>query len=339
MRQTAVTTVKEIHVTFNDNAQLDTSQVEAGSSGGGFGGGGGGMGGGPVIGGVGGIILLIIMMFFGGNITGGGSTGNGGGTTPSGSSYQRYTQDTTQIGSANSSIEQSISQCKTGADANRDDTCRVVATVNAVQDYWNKALPAFTNNRVNYEYVPTHIFSGRDRSGCGTASAQMGPFYCPNDRKVYIDVSFFNELTNTYGADTGALAKEYVMAHEYGHHVQDLLGLLGRAQQDPNGPQSGSVRTELQADCFAGIWIAHATESKDKGGQALLEPITEQDIQSALSAAAAVGDDRIQEKAQGRVTPESWTHGSAAARQKWFMTGYQNGTLNSCDTFNVDRVE
>ena len=129
------------------------------------------------------------------------------------------------------------------------------------------------------------------------------------------------------------------MAHEYGHHVQDLLGALGRAQQDPKGAESGSVRTELQADCYAGIWVAHATESKDKNGNTLLKPVTDDDIKSALSAASAVGDDRIQQKAQGRVTPESWTHGSSEARQKWFMTGYEKGDLNSCDTFNVDSVE
>lgn len=322
-------------MTFNDNASLDTSQVESGG-GGGFGG-GGGIGGGPVVGGVGGIILLIIMVLFGGNLTGapgGGSSGGGGA-----SQFDQYAQDTNNVSGSNPNVDSSISQCKTGADANRDDTCRVIGTVNAVQAYWNTALPQFTGNRVSYTNSPTVLYSGQTSSGCGTASSQMGPFYCPNDRKVYIDVSFFNELTSTYGADGGNLAQMYVVAHEYGHHVQDLLGALGRAQQDPKGAQSGSVRTELQADCYAGIWVNHATEAKDAKGNTLLQPVTEQDIASALSAASAVGDDRIQEKAQGRVTPESWTHGSAAARQKWFMTGFKTGNLNSCDTFSPETVE
>ena len=329
-------------MTFNDNAQLDTSQVTSGGSGG-FGGGGGGMGGGPVVGGIGGLILMLIFALFGGNLTGGPDSSGGGSTGSSGSSYgsglNGYAQDTQDVSGSNDSVAQAIEQCKTGADANRDDTCRIVGTVNAVQDYWGSALPKFTNGRTQYENVPTVIFSGQTSSGCGTASSQMGPFYCPTDRKVYIDAAFFQELTNKYGADGGALAKEYVVAHEYGHHVQDLLGVLGRAQQDPRGAESGSVRTELQADCYAGIWVAHATESKDKNGNTLLKPVTDNDIKSALSAASAVGDDRIQQKAQGRVTPESWTHGSSEARQKWFMTGYEKGDLNSCDTFNVDSVE
>ena len=329
-------------MTFNDNAQLDTSQVQSGGSGG-FGGGGfgGGMGGGPVVGGIGGIIMLVLMALFGGNLTGGGNGGGGGGQYDDGSrsgsasQFDRYSEDTRSVSGSNNGVDGQIENCRTGADANRDDTCRIIGTVNAVQAYWNAALPRFTNNRVAYENSPTVLYSGQTSSGCGTASSQMGPFYCPTDRKVYIDASFFQELTSQYGADGGTLAQMYVVAHEYGHHVQDLLGALGRAQQDPKGPESGSVRTELQADCYAGIWVNHATEAKDKNGNTLLKPVTESDIKSALSAASAVGDDRIQQKAQGRVTPESWTHGSSQQRQKWFLTGFQSGELNSCDTFNA----
>lgn len=326
-------------MTFNDNASLDTSQVESGGSGGGGGFGGGGMSGGPAVGGIGGIILLIIMVFFGNNLgglTGGGST-SGGGVT--GNQLDQYSQNTSDVNASGDSVAQDIAACKTGADANNNDTCLIVGTVNAVQTYWQTALPKFTNDRVAYEPSKTVIYSGQTSSGCGTASAAVGPFYCPNDRKVYVDAAFFNELSSNYGADTGQLAKMYVMAHEYGHHIQDLLGALGRAQQDPQGEQSGSVRTELQADCYAGMWVNHATEAKDAKGNTLLKPITETDIKSALSAASAVGDDHIQEKAQGRVTPESWTHGSSDARQKWFMTGYQTGDLNSCDTFTPATVE
>ncbi|RYI23709.1 hypothetical protein EVU97_03200 [Dermacoccus sp. 147Ba] len=318
-------------MTFNDNAQLDTSQVESGGSGG-FGGGRGGMGGGTAVGGIGGLILMLIFAFFGIDITGSG----GGSSYPGGASgLNQYSQDTQDVSGSNDRVSQQIQACKTGADANEDDTCRVIGTVNAVQAYWDQALPDFTGGRTEYEYAPTKLYSGQTSSGCGTASSQMGPFYCPNDRKVYIDTSFFQELSSTYGADGGNLAQMYVVAHEYGHHIQDLLGALGRAQQDPKGPESGSVRLELQADCYAGIWVNHATEAKDKNGTTLLQPVTEADIKSALSAASAVGDDRIQQKAQGRVTPESWTHGSSEQRQKWFLTGFQSGQLNSCDTFNA----
>lgn len=318
-------------MTFNDNAQLDTSQVQSGGSGGGFGGGGGGGGmipGGIATGGIGGVILLILMLLFGGNLTGGGGGGGGNMIDTSQISGGTGTQDA----AANDQISQEISKCHTGADANANDVCRIVGTVNSVQAFWGSYLPKYN---IQYTKVPTIIFSGATSSGCGTATSAMGPFYCPLDKKVYIDAAFYQDLTQKYGADGGNLAKEYVLAHEYGHHVQDILGLLGKSQQDPQGAESASVRTELQADCFAGIWVAHATETKDANGNTFLQPITQQDINSALSAAAAVGDDRIQQKAQGRVTPETWTHGSARARQYWFTTGYQTGDINKCDTFNA----
>jgi len=225
-----------------------------------------------------------------------------------------------------------FSQCRTGADANRDAQCRVIGTVNSVQAYWATELP---RHGTAYSPANTVLYSGSRQSGCGTASNQVGPFYCPLDRKVYIDASFFNELTSRFGADDGALAQEYVVAHEYGHHVQDLLGVLDAAQSDPQGAESGAVRVELMADCLAGVWARHATETKDAQGVAFLAPLTQKDIASALSAASAVGDDRIQRAAQGRVTPESWTHGSSEQRQRWFTTGYQRGAVDSCDTLNT----
>jgi predicted metalloprotease len=156
---------------------------------------------------------------------------------------------------------------------------------------------------------------------------------------VFIDLEFMQQLERELIGGTADLAEQYIVAHEYGHHVQDLLGLLDEAQKDPKGEQSGGVRIELMADCLGGVWAHHAATTTDKAGKTLLKPLTDADIKDALSAASSVGDDRIQQKTQGRVSPESWTHGSAAARQKWFTTGYQSGNLNNCDTFSVDNVE
>src|SRR6478735_2112137 len=310
-------------MTFNDNAQLDTSQVESGGSSGGRGGGGfpGGI---QVGGGIGGLILLILTLVFGGNVLGGGDSGSSG--SAGGSSEQLQTD---QVYTAGQVPDSAFAACKSGADANKNDVCLIVGTVNSVQDYWTKQLPKY---QMNYEPAKTVVYQGQTPSGCGTANSQVGPFYCPLDKKVYVDASFFQELQSKFGADGGQLAKEYVIAHEYGHHIHD------RAQQDPQGPNSGAVRVELMADCLAGTWVKHATETTDASGDPLLQPITEDDIRSALSAASAVGDDRIQEKMQGRVTPESWTHGSAEARMKWFSQGYRTGDINQCNTFGVDTV-
>ncbi len=321
---------------FNENVRLDTSQVTGGSSGGGFGGGSGGGGGFPggiqVGGGIGGIIVLVLVLIFGGDVLGGSGTTDPGVTQPGASSPLQPSQ--VAPGGAKSGA--GFSQCRTGADANRNDDCLVIATVNSVQAYWAQALPTYGRQ---YKSANTVLYSGQTQSACGTASNQVGPFYCPLDQLVYIDSSFFAELQQRFGSDGGQLAKEYVVAHEYGHHIQDILGILGRAQQDPQGAQSGSVRLELMADCLAGTWVRHAVETKDASGTPFLEPVTQQDIASALSAASAVGDDRIQKSVQGRVTPESWTHGSSAARQKWFTTGYTSGALSQCDTFAVQNVE
>jgi len=320
-------------VTFNDNVQLDTSQATSGgSSGGGYGGGGNFPGGIQVGGGIGGLILLILMFVFGGNVLGGGGTQDPGTGTSTG---RGSSLDPSQVGAAGSQAGGGFSQCKTGADANKNDECLVIATVNSVQDYWGSALPQYGRQ---YTKANTVLYSGQTQSACGTASNQVGPFYCPLDKLVYIDASFFQELQQRFGANGGNLAKEYVVAHEYGHHVQDVLGLLGRAQQDPQGPESGSVRLELMADCLAGMWVKNATQTTDANGTTFLKPITQQDIESALSAASAVGDDRIQKATQGRVNPESWTHGSSAQRQKWFTTGYQTGDLNQCNTFAAQNL-
>ncbi|MGZ5400998.1 MAG: KPN_02809 family neutral zinc metallopeptidase [Nocardioides sp.] len=300
-------------MSFNDGVGLDTSQVESG--------GGGGPGGLAVGGGLGGIVLLILGLIFGINPsdlpTGGGTGSDQGqvdGTSTSGEAFER---------------------CKTGADANADVECRVIGTVNSVQAYWTEALPRYQKQ---WQPTKTVLYKGSTQSQCGTASNQVGPFYCPLDQKVYIDADFFAILEQQFGSDGGALAQEYVVAHEYGHALQDQLGLLGRAQQDPEGPNSGGVRIELMADCLAGVWAKSASTTEGPDGEPFLKPLTDADIESALSAAAAVGDDRIQEKTQGQVNPEAWTHGSAEARQRWFLQGYRTGDLNQCNTFAVDRV-
>ncbi|KGN42787.1 KPN_02809 family neutral zinc metallopeptidase [Knoellia aerolata] len=301
-------------MSFNDDVSLDTSQVESGGS-------GGGPGGIAVGGGIGGIIMLIIALIFGINPSdlptgGGGGTGREqvDGTSTSGEAFER---------------------CKTGADADADVECRVIGTVNSVQAFWTEALPRYQKQ---WQPTKTVLYQGSTQSQCGTASNQVGPFYCPLDQKVYIDADFFAILQQQFGSDGGALAQEYVVAHEYGHALQDQLGLLGRAQQDPQGPNSGAVRIELMADCLAGVWAKNASTTEGPEGKPFLEPLTEADIKSALSAASAVGDDRIQEKTQGQVNPEAWTHGSAEARQRWFLQGFKTGDLNQCNTFNVDRV-
>jgi predicted metalloprotease len=295
-------------VTFNDDASLDTSQVgdRRGIGGGGLAIGGGGLG-------VVGILIYLLVQ-----VLGGGQPGTIPSPLQPGQTGAQSTSDLAET-------------CKTGADANARDDCRIVGYTNSVQAYWKQA---FGSRNGGYRPAQTILFSGSVQTGCGNATSAVGPFYCPADGQVYLDLTFFQELTTRFGAQGGPLAQAYVVAHEYGHHVQNLLGTSDRVQQGDTGPQSGSVRLELQADCYAGVWTKNAATTKGSNGRPLLKAPTEAQISTALDAAAAVGDDRIQEKAQGRVTPESWTHGSSAQRQKWFTTGYSSGNPNSCDTFS-----
>ena len=284
-------------MTFNPGSQLDPGQVSDRRGMGGV-----AIGGGGAIG----IILLLAYTLLGGNPNDLGPLLEPGAVT----------------GPESSAI---ATDCKTGQDANDRDDCRILGYVNSIQKYWTDR---FASSGEQYQPVDTVLFTGATSSGCGTATSASGPFYCPVDKLVYLDLDFFKELRSRFGANAGSLAQGYVVAHEYGHHVQDLLGTLQTSGGDQTGAESRSVRTELQADCFAGVWGNHAAAT------GFLEPFTDAQIADALDAAAAVGDDRIQEATQGQVDPDSWTHGSSEQRQKWFTTGYQSGDPARCDTFS-----
>jgi predicted metalloprotease len=288
---------------FRKNARLNTRQVEDRR---------GARGRGGVIagGGIGTVLVVVVLALLGVDV------GGGGGADP------------LSIGTGAGSQEQASelsSQCRTGSDANQREDCRIVGVVNSVQEYWGGRLRG-------YRPAPTRFFTGQTSTGCGAASSAVGPFYCPADETVYIDLSFYDELRNRYGAQGGPFAEAYVIAHEYGHHVQHLLGTDERVGDDREGATSGSVRLELQADCYAGVWAANAV------GTGFIAELTEADIADGLDAAAAIGDDRLQRQSTGRVDRETWTHGSSAMRRRWFERGYRSGDPDRCDTFAADAL-
>jgi predicted metalloprotease len=216
--------------------------------------------------------------------------------------------------------------CRAGDDANRRTDCRVVGLVNSAQAYWEDVFAA---SGLRYEPADTVIFSGAVDSACGFATSASGPFYCPLDGLIYLDLTFFDDLRSTLGAQGGPLADGYVIAHEYGHHVQALLGALDLGVRT-SGPEGLSVRIELQADCYAGAWVGNAADT------GFLETPTASEVRDALDAAAAVGDDRIQHRTTGHVNPESWTHGSSAQRQASFTVGYETGDPAACESVPED---
>ena len=293
---------------FRKGARLDTGQVDdmRSASGGGFGLPKVAMAGG---GGVVGVIVLLLTLFLGNGGGGGGGTETGPGLIG----------DNTDLST----------NCKTGAAADQRTDCRVVAVVNSVQSYWSSALP---DQGVAYSEARTVLYTDSLSTGCGGATSAVGPFYCPADGRVYLDLSFFDDMRTQLGATGGAFAQAYVIAHEYGHHVQDLLGDEARVGSDREGATSASVRLELQADCYAGVWARHAEDT------AFVESISATDIRDGLDAAAAVGDDRLQRRANGDVDPDSFTHGTSVQRQRWFTRGYGDGRPADCDTFSASTL-
>ncbi|MEU6641298.1 neutral zinc metallopeptidase [Saccharomonospora sp. NPDC046836] len=297
---------------FNDNAGLDASEVRdlRGSGGGGVGGrvvlGGGGLG-------LVGVLVYVLLAQFGGISTGPLGLGDAG-------SDQQVNSGAL------------ADSCRTGADANNDHDCAVVAIVNSIQDYWTGQ---FTRTGRTYHESTTTFFNGGVGTGCGSATSDVGPFYCPADSGVYIDLTFFDELRQRFGATGGLFSEAYVLAHEYGHHVQNLLGTSARVRGGA-GPESDGVRLELQADCYAGVWANHATTTPTENGMPLITDVTEEDIAGALDTAGRIGDDFIQRELGGGTVDEStFTHGTSAQRERWFRTGYTTGDPARCNTFRT----
>ncbi|MGH8861531.1 MAG: KPN_02809 family neutral zinc metallopeptidase [Jatrophihabitantaceae bacterium] len=303
---------------YDENARLDTSEVSD-SRGGGMLSGGSGMAiGGGGLGVVGVLIYLVVSLVGGGNASAVsdvlGQLGQGG---------TAGTADNTEVSK----------ECRTGADANTRLDCAVVADIDSIQSYWTGELPRLG---LRYTEVPTVWFTGQVSTGCGAASSGTGPFYCPADKQVYIDLTFYNDLHTQFGAQGGLFVDAYVLAHEYGHHVQDLLGTSSQVRAGATGPASGSVRLELQADCYAGVWANHATTTPGPDGRPLVTDITADDVRRALDTAGRIGDDYIQTHlGGGSVNRSTFTHGSSAQRRKWFSTGYRTGNPKACDTFST----
>ncbi|MGW5050721.1 KPN_02809 family neutral zinc metallopeptidase [Actinokineospora sp. NPDC004072] len=295
---------------FDEGVALDTSQVQDAR--------GGGVGGRVALGG-GGLGLVGILIYFLLNQFGGLPAG-----TP-------LSTDDAAAGRPVSSGDLEA-ECRTGRDANTKPDCARVAIINSIQAYW---ADEFARSGLTYREADTTFFRGAVNTGCGSASADVGPFYCPADQGVYVDLSFFDDLKTRFGARGGTFAEAYVLAHEYGHHVQNLLGTSRQVGRE-TGPTSGSVRLELQADCYAGVWANHATTTPSAGGQPLIKNITQDDVDRAVDVAERIGDDFIQENlGGGRVDESQFSHGTSAQREKWFLNGINNGQPTQCDTFGA----
>ena len=228
-------------------------------------------------------------------------------------------------GGGGDGTDEAIAGCETGADANANLDCLVASAGDSIDTYW-------AGQAADYRSTNVILFTDQTSTGCGGATSAVGPFYCPADETIYIDTAFFEELRTRFGSSGGPLAEMYVLAHEWGHHIQNISGTMEGLDTQATGPDSDGVRLETQADCYAGAWAGDASTVPDDSGTPFLKEITSAQLADALSAAAAVGDDRIQESSTGQVNPETWTHGSAEQRQKWFTAGFEGGPA-ACDTF------
>jgi len=256
-------------------------------------------------GGIGTLLIIAVVVLLGGNLPDlGGPTAGGG-------------LDDGPVGS------QAIQECETGEDANRRQDCRLLGTIQSLDAYWSEAFAGGTG----FEQPGVEVFRDAVDTACGGATSAVGPFYCPLDRSIYVDLIFYEQLEEL-GAAGGPLSEMYVAAHEYGHHIQNLLGLLDAGRDA--GAEGGAVRTELQADCFAGVWAANAVDT------GFLEPLTRAQVDEALDTAAAIGDDHIQRQTQGRINQDTWTHGSSEQRRDWFLRGLDEGVPDACDTTDVE---
>ncbi|WP_210437592.1 KPN_02809 family neutral zinc metallopeptidase [Nocardioides xinjiangensis] len=301
---------------FNPKADISGGRVRD------VGGGGGGPmriplpGGTRAGGGIGGILIIILFVVLTQCMGGGTGLPSGGG----GSLGQPQGID---------SDDERYANCRTGADANTDSDCARMGVAASLEDYWATALP----EQGGPQFTPAVIntFAGGVQTGCGQATSQVGPFYCPADQQIYLDTTFFADvLEGQLGGQGGDFVEPYVLGHEYGHHIQNLMGTMGRVRTQ-QGASSDAVRLELQADCYAGMWTQHAEDSE-------LLTLDDADIAEALDSAKAVGDDRIQQRSGQGVNPEGWTHGSSEQRMAWFTRGYEEGTLEACDTFSASSL-
>lgn len=285
-------------MTFNDDANIKGGRVSRRGRNTAIAGGGGVLG----I-----LAIFLISQFTGVDLSGLLGGGAGGGAAPQ---------------------ETPLTRCETGEDANANLDCRMQGAATSLDVFWGDTVDGY----VQPELV---LFEQSVATGCGNATSAVGPFYCPPDQTVYIDTSFFTELEERFGAEGGPLGELYVVAHEWGHHIQNITGIMTGLDQQDTGPTSDGVRLELQADCFAGAWVGAAETTTDESGRPFLDPITDEQIAQALSAASAVGDDHIQETlGGGQVNPETWTHGSSEQRQRWFTVGRTQG-VEACDTFGA----
>ena len=288
---------------YRDNADISGASVSRQGSG------GGGSGGRIAVGGGASIIVIILAMLFGFDPSGilGSSTGSG-----------------------DNPAVNPVTECTRGSDVAKNRDCRWNAYMASIGNYWSGA-PGFSG----FQATRMRIFTDQVSTGCGAATSQVGPFYCPVDQVIYIDTAFTATLRQQLGAKGGDAAEAYIVAHEYGHHIENLLGTMAKAQSSTQtGAGSASVRLELQADCYAGVWFRHSTD--DPNG--VIKSVTQDDLDRIVDAAKAVGDDAIQKMQSGAVNPEGWTHGSPAQRKHWLATGFTYGDWKQCDTFSATNL-